>query len=204
MFQKMIESRNKEPLQQMRNSNTPVYQRSEEAEAAILPGQPWFFRDYTEQPVQMKTDNNVIQMATEEQRGALRAAITAYEGSRNTLQQAASVEPDTVSENPMVNPTSHSLVYQWTIGNHTLRGHVHYRGFQDVKRGPVPGNAWIKGVRGFAFPLPDYIPKPSQVEANRLFADAAAEAAEAASGFGFGTRVQPAQPAQPPERRSRR
>lgn len=200
MFQKMIESRNKEPLQQMRNSNTPVYQRSEEAEAAILPGQPWFFRDYTEQPVQMKTDNNVIQMATEEQRGALTAAIAAYEEPRNTLQQAAAVEPDTVSENPMVNPKSHSLVYEWGIGvdhgnKHTLRGHVHYRGFQNVKQGPVPGNAWIENVNAFHFPLPKHVlnKASTQDEANILFGEVQ-PAAPPPPAFAFRTRSQQSAP----------
>lgn len=216
MLRRMIVPKKREQPKSTGSSDTSVYRRSEEAEAAILPGQPWFFRDCTEQPVQMKTDSHVIQMASPEQKQELKDAIEAYrgeeQGARDRLTRAVQVDPDAPPRILRANFISHSLVYEWKIGDYILRGHVHYGGFQDVEMGPVPGHAWIEGVKDFDFLLPSYIPKPSQAEADGLFADAAAEAAEPAlpeaevavpeaaeapkpaSGFGFGTRVQPAPP----------
>lgn len=192
MLRRMIVPKKREQPKSTGSSDTSVYRRSEEAEAAILPGQPWFFRDYTEQPVQMKTDNNVIQMATGEQRRALTMAIPAYEGSRVTLQQAASVESDIVPKRIKINPTSHSLVYEWKIGGYTLRGHVHYRGFQNVEMGPVPGHAWIEGVKDFDFLLPKHIfdIAPPQTAPPPQTASPPAQTQPPATPFAFGTRSQ--------------
>lgn len=182
MLRRMIVPKKREQPKSTGSSDTSVYRRSEEAEAAILPGQPWFFRDCTEQPVQMKTDSHVIQMATEEEKEELNRAIQAYDEeqeARNRLIRAVNVEPDGKLKLLNINPLSRSLIYQWEIGNYTIRGHVHYRGYlsdylsetQGQREDRVGGSAWITGVEHFYFPLPEYILTyaPDLGEANGSF-----------------------------------